>query len=133
MSFKQVADLLDVPVAQLQLLNPSYKLNIILLQRRESLFEITDGKIAAFVSNEDKMYAYVQHELDLKENPFQNSRAVVKSDENSSETRTTTRSATKYYKVKRGDNLGLIANKYDVALPKSRNGLRAILSLMGKV
>jgi membrane-bound lytic murein transglycosylase D len=61
-------------------------------------------KIAAFVSN-DKMYAYVQHELDLKENPFQNSRAVVKSDENSSETRTTTRSATKYYKVKR-DNLG---------------------------
>jgi membrane-bound lytic murein transglycosylase D len=69
MSFKQVADLLDVPIAQLQLLNPSYKLNIILLQRRESLFEITDEKIAAFVSNEDKMYAYVQHELDLKENP----------------------------------------------------------------
>jgi membrane-bound lytic murein transglycosylase D len=88
MSFKQVADLLDVPIAQLQLLNPSYKLNIIPLQRQESLFEITDGKIAAFVSNEDKMYAYVQHELDLKENPFQNSRAVVKSDENSSETRT---------------------------------------------
>jgi membrane-bound lytic murein transglycosylase D len=29
MSFKQVADLLDVPIAQLQLLNPSYKLNII--------------------------------------------------------------------------------------------------------
>jgi membrane-bound lytic murein transglycosylase D len=84
-------------LSRIVLLNPSYKLNIILLQRRESLFEITDEKIAAFVSNEDKMYAYVQHELDLKENPFQNSRAVVKSDENSSETRTTTRSATKYY------------------------------------
>jgi membrane-bound lytic murein transglycosylase D len=49
----------------------------------------------------------------------------VKSDENSSETRTTTRSATKYYKV-RGDNLGLIANKYDVAVAeiKKWNGLR---------
>jgi membrane-bound lytic murein transglycosylase D len=59
----------------------------------------------------------------------------VKSDENSSETRTTTRSATKYYKVKRGDNLGLIANKYDVAVAeiKKWNGLRVILSLMGKV
>jgi membrane-bound lytic murein transglycosylase D len=89
-------------------------------------------KIAAFVSNEDKMYAYVQHELDLKENPFQNSRAVVKSDENSSETRTTTRSATKYYKVKRGDNLGLIANKYDVVVAEIKNGLRGILSLMEK-
>jgi membrane-bound lytic murein transglycosylase D len=61
-------------LSRIVLLNPSYKLNIILLQRQESLFEITDEKIAAFVSNEDKMYAYVQHELDLKENPFQNSR-----------------------------------------------------------
>jgi membrane-bound lytic murein transglycosylase D len=133
MSFKQVADLLDVPIAQLQLLNPSYKLNIILLQRRESL-RLPTEKIAAFVSNEDKMYAYVQHELDLKENPFQNSRAVVKSDENSSETRTTTRSATKYYKVKRGDNLGLIANKYDVAVAeiKKWNGLRGNTIAYGK-
>jgi membrane-bound lytic murein transglycosylase D len=78
------------------------------------------------------MYAYVQHELDL-ENPFQNSRAVVKSDENSSETRTTTRSATKYYKVKRGDNL-LIANKYDVAVAeiKKWNGLRGNTIAYGK-
>jgi membrane-bound lytic murein transglycosylase D len=29
MSFKQISDLLEVPMAQLQLLNPSYKLNII--------------------------------------------------------------------------------------------------------
>ncbi len=29
MSFKQISDLLDVPVAQLQLLNPSYKLNVV--------------------------------------------------------------------------------------------------------
>ncbi|MFC3336781.1 hypothetical protein [Flavobacterium palustre] len=28
MSFKQISDLLDVPVSQLQLLNPSYKLNV---------------------------------------------------------------------------------------------------------
>src|SRR6218665_1862215 len=29
MSFKQISDLLDIPVAQLQLLNPSYKLNVV--------------------------------------------------------------------------------------------------------
>jgi hypothetical protein len=40
----------------------------------------------------------------------------------------------KYYKVKRGDNLGLIANKYDVAVAeiKKWNGLRVILSLTEK-
>jgi membrane-bound lytic murein transglycosylase D len=106
MSFKQVADL-RCSYCAMQLLNPSYKLNIIPLQRRESLFDYR--RIAAFVSNETKC-AYVQHELYLKENPFQNSRAVVKSDENSSETRTTTRSATKILQSKT-DNLGLIANK----------------------
>jgi membrane-bound lytic murein transglycosylase D len=135
MSFKQVSDLLDVPVAQLQLLNPSYKLNIIPFYNDENHYlRLPIEKIAAFVSNEDKMYAYVQHELDLKENPFKNSRAVVKSDENSSETRTTTRSTTKYYKVKRGDNLGLIANKYDVAVAeiKKWNGLRGNTIAYGK-
>jgi membrane-bound lytic murein transglycosylase D len=44
----------------------------------------------------------------------QNSRAVVKSDENSSETRTTTRSATKYYKVKRVTAIAI--SIYDVAV-----------------
>jgi membrane-bound lytic murein transglycosylase D len=29
MSFKQISDLLDIPVSQLQLLNPSYKLNVV--------------------------------------------------------------------------------------------------------
>src|SRR6187431_1048251 len=29
MSFKQISDLLDIPVAQLQMLNPSYKLNVV--------------------------------------------------------------------------------------------------------
>jgi membrane-bound lytic murein transglycosylase D len=50
------------------------------------------------------------------------------------ETRTTTRSATKYYKVKRGDNLGLI--KYDdvvVAEIKKWNGLRGNTIAYGKV
>jgi membrane-bound lytic murein transglycosylase D len=29
-------------------------------------------KIAVFASNEDKIYAYVQNELDLRENPLEN-------------------------------------------------------------
>jgi membrane-bound lytic murein transglycosylase D len=135
MSFKQVADLLDVPVSQLQLLNPSYKLNIIPFYNDENHYlRLPTEKIAAFVSNEDKMYAYVQHELDLKENPFRNSRAVVKSEENSSETKTIRRITTKYYKVRRGDNLGMIANKYDVAVSeiKKWNGLRSNTIAYGK-
>lgn len=135
MSFKQVADLLDVPFSQLQLLNPSYKLNIIPFYTDENHYlRLPTEKIAAFVSNEDKMYAYVQHEIDVKENPFRNSRAIVKSDESSSETKTVARTRTKYYKVKRGDNLGAIASKYDVAVAeiKKWNGLRSNTIAYGK-
>ena len=128
MSFKQVADLLDVPVSQLQLLNPSYKLNIIPFYNDEHHYlRLPTEKIATFVSNEDKMYAYIQHEIDVKENPFRNSRAIAKSDENNTETKTVSQTKTKYYKVKRGDNLSSIASKYDVAVAeiKKWNGLRS--------
>ncbi|WP_339919304.1 LysM peptidoglycan-binding domain-containing protein [uncultured Flavobacterium sp.] len=128
MSFKQVADLLDVPVSQLQLLNPSYKLNIIPFYNDEHHYlRLPTEKIATFVSNEDKMYAYIQHEIDVKESPFINSRAIAKSDESSTETKTVSQTKTKYYKVKRGDNLSSIASKYDVAVAeiKKWNGLRS--------
>jgi membrane-bound lytic murein transglycosylase D len=135
MSFKQVANLLDVPFSQLQLLNPSYKLNIIpFYEDQDHYLRLPIEKIAVFVSNEDKMYAYVQYELDLKENPFQHSGAVVKTEVNGGETKTKVRSATKYYKVRRGDNLGAIANKYDVAVSdiKKWNGLRNNIIGYGK-
>jgi membrane-bound lytic murein transglycosylase D len=91
-------------------------------------------KIATFVSNEDKMYAYIQHEIDRKENPFQHSRAVVKNDDSSTETKTISRTKTKYYKVRRGDNLGSIASKYDVDVAeiKKWNGLRSNTIAYGK-
>jgi membrane-bound lytic murein transglycosylase D len=36
MSFKQISDLIDIPVAQLQILNPSYKLNVVPSYRDQS-------------------------------------------------------------------------------------------------
>ncbi|TDE04903.1 LysM peptidoglycan-binding domain-containing protein [Flavobacterium hiemivividum] len=135
MSFKQIADLLDVPVSQLQLLNPSYKLNVVPFYHDENHYiRLPREKIATFVSNEDKMYAYVQHEIDRKENPFQHSSAVAKNDESNTVTKTISRSKTKYYRVRRGDNLGSIANKYDVdvATIKKWNGLRSNTIAYGK-
>jgi membrane-bound lytic murein transglycosylase D len=70
MSFKQISDLLEVPMAQLQLLNPSYKLNIIPSYKDEKHYlRLPNEKIALFTSNEDRLYAYVQYQLDEKEGP----------------------------------------------------------------
>ncbi|MGK4566511.1 hypothetical protein [Flavobacterium sp. 3HN19-14] len=62
-SFKQISDLLDIPVAQLQLLNPSFKLNVVPSYNDKMHFlRLPTDKVAMFTSNEDKIYAYVEHE-----------------------------------------------------------------------
>ncbi|TRX05417.1 LysM peptidoglycan-binding domain-containing protein [Flavobacterium gawalongense] len=117
MSFKQISDLLDVPVAQLQLLNPSYKLNVVPVYHDENHFlRLPQDKVAVFTSNEAKIYAYTQHELDFREKPFQVTKAIVVRDTMNYTTQRITLPKTKYYKVKRGDNLSEIADKYDIAV-----------------
>jgi membrane-bound lytic murein transglycosylase D len=135
MSFKQISDLLDVPVAQLQLLNPSYKLNVIPFYHDENHFlRLPQDKIAVFVSNEDRIYAYAEHELNLREKPFQVTKAIVVRDTMKYITERITLPKTKYYKVKRGDNLSEIADKYDVAVSdiKKWNKLRSNAVPYGK-
>ena len=128
MSFKQISDLLDIPIAQLQMLNPSFKMNTVpVYANKMHYLRLPQDKIALFASNEDKVYAYVKHEADKREKPYsQQAYASVKKD-SSEYTDMKTVSRTKYYKVRRGDNLSSIANKYDVSLSslKKWNGLKS--------
>jgi membrane-bound lytic murein transglycosylase D len=135
MSFKQISDLLDIPLAQLQLLNPSYKMNVIPLYGDQDHFlRLPKEKIAVFASNEEKIYAYVQRDLDFREKPFQVQKAIVLNDTMSYSTQRVTLPKTKYYTVKRGDNLSAIANKYSVTVSdiKKWNRLKGSTVARGK-
>nr|WP_315144843.1 LysM peptidoglycan-binding domain-containing protein [uncultured Flavobacterium sp.] len=135
MSFKQISDLLDVPVAQLQLLNPSYKMNVIPFYGDEHHFlRLPKDKISVFASNEDKIYAYVQRDLDFREKPFQVQKAIVLNDTLNYTSQRVTLPKTKYYTVKRGDNLSEIANKYSVTVSdiKKWNKLKGSAVARGK-
>jgi membrane-bound lytic murein transglycosylase D len=126
-SFKQIADLIDIPIAQLQLLNPSYKRDVIpYVKGTQNFLRLPNDKIAIYTSNEDKIYAYVQHELSKKERPYQSTIAVNNN--------TDSRAKTKYYKVKRGDNLSSIANKFGVTkqVLKEWNNLKGSSVSRGK-
>ena len=135
LSFKQIGDLLDVPVAQLQLLNPSYKLNVVPFYKDQNHFlRLPQEKIAVFASNESQIYAYAEHELNKRERPFESTRALAIKDSASPSAKSSNGSKTTYYTVKRGDNLSSLADKYDVSAfqIKKRNKLKSNTIAHGK-
>lgn len=115
-SFKQISDLLNIPISQLQLLNPSYKRDVIPFIEGENHFlRLPNDKVAIYTSNEDKVYAYTQYEASKRERPYE-SRAIAVRDTLNTDSERTVVSKTRYYKVKRGDSLSEIAGKFGVAM-----------------
>ena len=134
MSFKQISDLLDIPIAQLQLLNPQYKLNVIpAYSDKKHFLTLPSNKIAVFTSNEDKIYAYVQYELDQREKPFTRFQQAFAS-RDSIRKDSAIVSRTKFHKVERGDNLSEIADRYNVTISeiKKWNKLRNNKAPLGR-
>ncbi|MCO4822610.1 MAG: LysM peptidoglycan-binding domain-containing protein [Flavobacteriaceae bacterium] len=112
-TFDQVSELLEVPVEELQFLNPSYKLDIIPHIKDENYtLRLPSDKIGAFVTNEDSIYAFAKAEFDKREKP------LPQFVENDTKVR---------YRVKSGDYLGKIARRYGVRVSqiKKWNGLRS--------
>jgi membrane-bound lytic murein transglycosylase D len=140
LSFKQISDLLDVPVAQLQLLNPSYKMNVVPFYKNVNHYlRMPLNKIAVFTSNEDKVYAYANYEASKRE------KQIIPSAKNVNIANDSTAVATSriiykkierisYYKVKKGDNLGEISEKYGISQAdlKKWNRLRSNNVPLGK-
>jgi membrane-bound lytic murein transglycosylase D len=106
LSFVQISKLLDIPIAELAFLNPSYKLNVIpVIENKNNYLRLPLDKIAVFTSNEDKIYYYANYESSLREKP-----TVV----DPNRARNITRF--KFYKVRKGDNLSEIADRYNVSV-----------------
>ena len=130
-TFKQISDLLDVPVAELQFLNPSYKRDEIPYITGENHYlRLPVNKVAVFTSNEDKIYAFVQYESNKRERPYERlaSRNTNESDNDG------TISRIKYHKVRRGDSLSEISDKYGITMAelKKWNHLRSNKAPMGR-
>jgi membrane-bound lytic murein transglycosylase D len=134
MTFKQIADLLDMPQAQIQLLNPSYKLNVVPhYQGEEHFLRLPKDKIATFSSNEDKIYAYVKYQSENKTMPTQLAMKVAPKRISRPE-KVIDPSDMQLYKVQKGDNLGAIAEKYNVEIAdiKKWNGLKSNAVALGR-
>ncbi|MFD0863165.1 LysM peptidoglycan-binding domain-containing protein [Sungkyunkwania multivorans] len=112
-TFDQIAEKTNMEVEELQFYNPSYKLDIIpYVEGRDYALRLPVDKLGVFVANEDSIYSLAKEELAKKEKPLPQ---FFKMD---SKIR---------YRVRSGDYLGKIANKYGVRVSqiKKWNGLRS--------
>ena len=112
-TFDQISELVGISVAELEVLNPSYKLNIIpVVKGKDYALRLPVHHMGKFVANETAIYAHVAAELKKEEKPLPK---LVKSDNRVR------------YRVRSGDFLGKIARRYGVRVSdlKRWNGLRS--------
>lgn len=111
-SFDQISEMLEIDTDVVQFFNPSYKLDMIPFVDDENyVLRLPVADIGRFVANEDTIYARVNKELEKRE------KTLPELVQSSDQIR---------YRVKSGDYLGKIAEKYGVRISEIKrwNGLR---------
>ncbi|MEZ4968345.1 MAG: LysM peptidoglycan-binding domain-containing protein [Flavobacteriaceae bacterium] len=112
-TFNQISELVDVSEEELMFLNPSYKLKVIpYVKDKNYALRLPVDALGKFVANEEAIYAHVQNQLKSKEEPLPQ---IIQSQDQIT------------YKVRSGDFLGKIAERYGVGVSqiKNWNGLRS--------
>jgi membrane-bound lytic murein transglycosylase D len=102
LTFQQISEYMQIPVEDLQFLNPSFKSGVIpAVDGKPYTLRLPKKYVPSFVNNEAQLYAL----LSQKETEKQELLTMMK-----------TVTQAEYHKVKRGESLGRIASKYHCSI-----------------
>jgi len=143
MSFKHISELLDIPVEQIEFLNPIYKLKVIPFEEDKAHYlRLPKNKMGLFVSNEEKVYAYLNYLETFKEKTKSEYIASTSKDSIGTGADSTSTAVSKpkferktqFHTIKSGESLGKIADKYNVSISnlKSWNKIKGNTIQAGK-
>jgi membrane-bound lytic murein transglycosylase D len=114
-TFDQISALVGIDKEELKMLNPAYKLDVIPhVEGKTHALRLPIDAMGKFVANETAIYAHVEKELKSKESPL-------------NEIAKAAAEASIRYRVRSGDYLGKIAERYGVGVSQIKrwNGLRS--------
>lgn len=130
--FKQIANVLNIPIEALRVLNPQYRQDVIPGNSHPYTLALPSQQVYSFIMSEDSIYGNnaSQYQPRLVVEPQMEQIASDEQGEYTYETQT----VTKFHKVKRGESLGSIARKYgtSVSALKKTNGLKSNSVAAGK-
>lgn len=132
--FQQIADICGTDIEQIKSLNPQFKKSIIPGESKPQTLRLPLADISTFIDRQDTIYTHRSNEL------FKNRRTVTPADPSAKRKGSKATVVTKgngepiYYKIRSGDTLGSIAQKYGVSVNqlKSWNGLSSTRISAGK-
>ncbi|MCI5664761.1 MAG: transglycosylase SLT domain-containing protein [Mediterranea sp.] len=132
--FQQIAEICGTDIEQIKSLNPQFKKSIIPGESKPQTLRLPLADISTFIDLQDTIYTHRSDEL------FKNRRTVTPADPSAKRKGSKATVVTKgngepiYYKIRSGDTLGSIAQKYGVSVNqlKSWNGLSSTRISAGK-
>lgn len=140
--FQQIADVCGVSMEQLRSLNPQYKKNIIPGDSKPYTLRLPMNYVSLFIDNQDSIYTHRTNEL------FSNRKTVAMRDDtpnvssqkskrnkrSSASTGSSTKGDSTYHKIRSGETLSTIAEKYGVSVKQLQNwnGMQSTKIAAGK-
>lgn len=123
--FQQIADVCNIDLESLHALNPQYKTEIIPGNSSDCVLRLPQAALTAFIDAKDSVYTHRADEL------FTKRKQVAVKETTTSRTST---AGAKYYKIRRGDTLSEIAEKFGTSVSRLRslNGIRGNRITAGK-
>lgn len=125
---EHVSHVLNLPIEELRLLNPQYRRDIIPGDIKPYPLCLPQRYTNLYIKKQDELHAFMaENSKEIRRDEVEPAKLEEKAQTTANHEHRNSRTKTNYHTVKKGQNLGEIANKYGTTVNKikSANGMRS--------